>query len=213
MKNNTTIRLFIILVFVIPALSYLAINWYEKKFSDLPVLGPVKNAGGEKIQHTVSEFSLYSQDNKNITLDEWNNKIVVANFFFTHCPVVCPAMVKQLKNVQDAFIDDPGVLITSFSVDPERDSVPQLKKFASRMGIRDINWLLVTGEKKQIYRLARNSFLVVATDGDGGPTDFIHSEKLVLIDRQKRIRGYYQGTNEKEVEQLIIDIKKLKDED
>jgi protein SCO1/2 len=210
MKNNTTIRLFVILVFVIPVIAYLTINWYEKKFSDLPVLGPVKNAGGQNIQHTISEFSLYSQDNRSVTLDEWNDKIVVANFFFTHCPVVCPAMVKQLKKVQDVFIDDPNILITSFSVDPERDSVAQ---FAARMGVLDTNWLLLTGEKKQIYRLARNSFLVVATDGDGGPTDFIHSEKLVLIDRQKRIRGYYQGTNEKEVEQLIIDIKKLKDED
>lgn len=212
MKNNSTIRLFVLLVFVVPLIAFAAINWLDSRFSDLPVLGPEKKESGRKVPHTISGFSLTNQEGQTITLDDWKGKIVVANFFFTHCPSICPAMVRQLLKVQKGYVNDPEVLISSFTVDPERDSVQQLKDFSSTMGIDKDKWQLLTGEKKDIYRLARNSFMIVATDGDGGPEDFIHSEKLVLIDKEKRIRGYYQGTDEKEVEQLILDIKKLKDE-
>jgi protein SCO1/2 len=101
------------------------------------------------------------------------------------------------------------IRLASITVDPERDNPGVLKNYAQRMKIETGNWDLLTGTKKDIYRMARNSFLAVATDGDGGPEDFIHSEKLVLIDKQKRIRGFYTGTSDQEVKQLIIDIKKL----
>src|SRR5690606_15218278 len=104
------------------------------------------------------------------------------------------------------------LLFASFSVDPYRDSVEILQKFSRKYELDNRNWDLITGDKKTIYKLARNSFMLVAADGDGGPEDFIHSEKLVLVDTEKRIRGYYNGTDEKEVTQLIRDIKKLKDE-
>src|SRR5687768_17033043 len=120
-------------------------------------------------------------------------------------------MARSLKRVQEAYGGDPGLLFASFSVDPERDRPEQLRSFAAKFGITG-SWQLLTGEKKALYRMARNSFRIVATDGDGGPDDFIHSEKLVLIDNQKRIRGYYDGTSEKETDQLIHDIKKLKNE-
>ena len=121
-------------------------------------------------------------------------------------------MTKNLKDVAIAFKNDHEILISSFTVDPYRDSARQLKSFSKRMNIDNSNWHLLTGDKKEIYRLARNSFFIVATDGDGGPADFIHSEKLVLIDKQKRIRDYYEGTNEREVQRLIHDIKKLREE-
>jgi protein SCO1/2 len=103
------------------------------------------------------------------------------------------------------------LLINSFTVDPERDSVGQLKSYAGKMDIHD-NWQLITGEKKEIYKLARKSLLVVATDGDGGPNDFIHSELLVLVDQAKRIRGFYNGTDDAEVNNLLRDIKRLEKE-
>jgi protein SCO1/2 len=184
-------------------------SWYEKRYSSLPVLGPRIDENGKSGDHTIASFSLMNQDEKVVTNDKWKGKIVVAHFFFSTCPTVCPAMIRNLQKVYDM---DSELLIQSFSVDPQRDSAAQLRTFSKRMKLDNHNWDLLTGDKKEIYRLARNSFLVVATDGDGGAGDFIHSEKVVLIDKQRRIRGYYQGTNETEMNQLVIDIKKLKNE-
>ena len=118
-----------------------------------------------------------------------------------------------MKRINEVFENDNSVVLNSFTVDPERDSAAQLNKYADRFGIKTKKWDLLTGDKKEIYKLARNSFMIVATDGDGGPNDFIHSERLALIDKQKRIRGYYDGTSDKEVSHLINDIKKLKNEE
>ncbi len=118
-------------------------------------------------------------------------------------------MIRSLKRVQQVYANDPQLLINSFSVDPERDTVAQLARYASMVDIRN-NWQLITGNKKDIYKLARKSFLIVATDGDGGPDDFIHSELVVLIDKEKHIRGFYNGTDEGEVTNLLRDIKRLK---
>jgi protein SCO1/2 len=212
MKKNKTIQLFAIIVFVLPVSAYALVNWIEKKYHKLPVYGPVKEVNGKKLEHTVGDFIFTNQDNVITSNRVWYNKVIVANFFFTHCPVVCPKMMKNVKTIQNAFYNDTEVNISSFTVDPERDSAAQLKTFAQRYHINSSNWQLLTGDKKDIYRFARNEMMVVATDGDGGPSDFIHSDKLVLLDKQKRIRGYYDGTNEKEVNQLILDIKKLKNE-
>jgi len=210
MIKNKTIQLFAVLVFVLPAAAYALVNLYEKKIQQLPVYGPVKEVNGEKVKSVVGDFAFINQEGNVISSEIWNNKIVVANFFFSHCPVICPKMTNNLKKVQDEYMEDNNVIISSFSVDPERDSAAQLKIFAQRFSINFSKWHLLTGNKKEIYRFARNEMMIVATDGDGGPSDFIHSEKLVLIDKQKRIRGYYNGTNEEEVKQLIQDIKKIK---
>jgi protein SCO1/2 len=121
-------------------------------------------------------------------------------------------MTSNLKKVNRAYEADNEIFFNSISVDPDRDNPGQLKAYAKRFHIETSNWDLLTGNKKDIYKLARNSFMVVATDGDGGPDDFIHSERLVLIDKQRKIRGYYNGTSEKDTDQLIADIKKLKNE-
>lgn len=212
MKNPSTIRVFVALVFVIPILAYAAMNWYEKRFQQLPVLGAVATLNGEKKYHTIEDFSFANQDGRLVSSADWKGKIVVADFFFTHCPTICPRMTKSLGSIQQAYKGDGEILINSFTVDPERDSVAQLKSYSRRFGLDHTNWHLLTGDKKEIYRLARNSFMIVATDGDGGPGDFIHSENLVLVDKQRRIRGYYDGTSETEVDKLINDIKKLKNE-
>lgn len=205
MKKISTIWLFVFLVFAIPITAFALITFYENSAGTLPVLGKTKD-------HTVDDFKLIDQDGEIKSTADWNNKIVVADFFFSHCPTICPQMTKNLKKVQETFSDDSQILFNSISIDPERDSAARLKKYAGQYNIDTKNWSLLTGDKKDIYKMARNSFMIVATDGDGGPDDFIHSEKLVLIDTKKQIRGYYDGTSTKEVNQLIKDIKKLKHE-
>lgn len=190
--------LFVILVVALPLVVFGVVSWFESRVSRLPVMGPEG--------HTVSAFSFVNQRGDTLNSRHWKDKIVVANFFFTHCPVVCPKMTKNLTAVQAALGDE--VLLNSFSVDPERDDVNRLNGYAARFDIGK-NWNLLTGDKKELYRFARKDLMIVATDGNGGEDDFIHSENLVLVDKKKRIRGYYKGTSEKDTQQLIIDIKKL----
>ncbi len=196
--------LFIALVMIVPVTVFAMVKWYENNYTALPVLG------GEN--HRIADFTLADQHGSIVSLKNWENKIVVADFFFTHCPVICPKMTRSLKKVQAVYNSNTQLQLASFSVDPERDSVRQLKKYAERMDVAG-NWLLLTGSKKELYKLARKSFLVTATDGDGGPQDFIHSELLILIDKQKRIRGFYNGTIALEVDELIRDISRLTNTD
>lgn len=212
MKNRSSISLFAGLVFGLPLIAYLLVNWHESRLQKLPVLGPVVEKEGKMTAHRIQDFSLVNQDGRPITITDWDNKIVIADFFFTRCPSVCPKMTRSMKEAQESFNGDPDLLLASFSVDPDRDSLEVLQGYSKKYKLDNSNWDLITGDKKTIYKLARNSFMLVAADGDGGPEDFIHSEKLVLIDKEKRIRGYYNGTDEKEITQLIRDIKKLKDE-
>lgn len=199
MKSQKTIYLFVIAVIVVPLTVFGITRWYETNIQRLPVLGPEN--------HFVGKFRFQDQSGKYNDEETWKGKIVVADFFFTSCPAVCPRVAYQLKRVQA--YGDKNILISSFTVDPERDGVGKLKIYADRTGIGS-NWHLLTGDKIELYRFARKELMVVATDGDGGPADFIHSESLVLIDPLKRIRGYYKGTDEAEVNRLIHDIDKLK---
>jgi protein SCO1/2 len=204
MRKINSIWLFVTTVVLLPITVFGVVAWYENNYVQLPVFG-------EK-DHKIDDFNMINQDGEKISVKNWENKIIVADFFFTHCASICPRMTINLKNVQQAFVNDQTVLINSFTVDPDRDSSSRLQTYATQFGINNVNWNLLTSDKKQIYRLARKSFLVVATDGDGGPNDFIHSEKLVLIDTEKKIRGFYNGTDASEVNQLIKDIGKLKKE-
>ena len=160
--------------------------------------------------HSIADFKLINQNGDTITQNTYADKIYVADFFFTTCPSICPVMTANLAEVQDEFKDDNEVLLLSHSVTPEIDSVAQLKKYAIEKGVIDQKWNLVTGDKKQIYELARKSYLAVMDDGDGGAYDMIHTENFMLIDKERRIRGYYDGTNKEEVEKLIRDIEILK---
>ena len=163
-----------------------------------------------KKYHTIADFSLTNQNGETITQDYYKDKIYVADFFFTTCPTICPLMTENMAFLQSRIADDEDVLLLSHSVTPDIDSVAQLKKYALEKGVIDKKWNLVTGNKKHIYELARKSYLAVKEDGDGGPFDMIHTENFVLIDKERRIRGTYDGTNKEEMEKLLQDLEVLK---
>ena len=162
--------------------------------------------------HKISNFNLVNQNGNNISQEFYHNKIYVADFFFTTCPSICPIMTNNMLKVQEKIKNDPNVLIVSFSVDPKTDSVAQLKKYAKEKGVDDLKWNLLTGDKKQIYDLARKSFFVAEIDKDSDSNDIIHTENFVLVDPDKRIRGFYDGTNLDEIKNLISDLSLLKGE-
>lgn len=160
--------------------------------------------------HTIADFSLVNQNGDTITQENYRDKIYVADFFFTTCPTICPVMTENMVTIQNEILEDDEVLLLSHSVTPVIDSVSQLKKYALEKGVIDKKWNLVTGDKKQIYNLARKSYLAVKSDGDGGPYDMIHTENFILVDKEKRIRGTYDGTNPEEIEKLLNDLNILK---
>mgnify|MGYP002620445321 CR=1 FL=1 len=164
----------------------------------------------QKKYHTIADFKLINQNGDTITQAFYKDKIYVADFFFTTCQTICPIMTDHMYEIQKKTISDPEILLLSHTVTPEIDSVAQLNRYAKQKLINASKWNLVTGDKKQIYDLARRSYLAVKTSGDGGPYDMIHTENFMLIDKQRQIRGFYDGTNPEAVETLLEDIKTLK---
>ena len=162
--------------------------------------------------HKIAPFTLTNQNGKTVTEHDYNNKIYVADFFFTTCPSICPKMTENMGQLQNEFLEDTQIKFISFSVTPQIDSVQQLKKYAIEKGVNDSKWNLVTGNKKEIYSLARKSYLAVKDDGDAGQFDMIHTENFILIDPEKRIRGFYDGTDIEAMNTLITDISILKEE-
>ena len=162
--------------------------------------------------HKIAPFSLTNQNGKTVTEKDYQTKIYVADFFFTTCPSICPKMTDNMVQLQNKFLEDPQVKFLSFSVTPKIDSVQQLKKYALEKGVNDSKWNLVTGDKKEIYTLARKSYLAVKDEGDGGKFDMIHTENFILVDPEKRIRGFYDGTDLEAMQTLISEISILKKE-
>ena len=164
-----------------------------------------------KKYHTIADFSLTNQNGNTVTEKDYNDKIYVADFFFTTCQTICPIMTDHMVKIQKELKDDPEILLLSHTVTPEIDSVNVLKKYAVEKGVDDNKWNLVTGDKKQIYDLARKSYLV-AKDNPFEEYDLIHTENFVLVDKKKRIRGFYDGTDPEAIEELLKDIKILEKE-
>lgn len=164
-----------------------------------------------KRYHTIADFSLVNQNGKTITQEDYKDKIYVADFFFTTCQTICPIMTDHMVEIQKQLKNDGQVLLLSHTVTPEIDSVPQLKKYALEKGVDDSKWNLVTGDKKEIYDLARKSYLA-AKDVPFEEYDLIHTENFVLVDKKKRIRGFYDGTDPKAIENLLQDIEVLEKE-
>ncbi|MEP3837257.1 MAG: SCO family protein [Algibacter sp.] len=165
----------------------------------------------KKKYHKIANFSLTNQNGKTITQDDYKNKIYVADFFFTTCQTICPIMTTNMAEIQKEILNDDDVMLLSHSVTPEIDTVAQLKRYAIKKGVNDKKWNLVTGDKKEIYELARKSYLAVKDQGDGGSFDMIHTENFMLIDKNRQIRGFYDGTNTEDIRRLLNDISILKE--
>lgn len=211
-SKYTFIAMGVLSVIIITALYFL-----NNKSKSLPIYNP-RDVNPKLVDdsllnvsknHTIAEFSLVDQDGKTVTASEFKDLIYVADFFFTRCGTICPIMTDNMATLQETFKNNPKIKFLSHSVTPVMDSVPVLKAYADAHGAISGKWHITTGSKKMIYNLARKSYFAVLDEGDGGDQDFIHTEQFVLIDTKKRIRGFYDGTNLKEIEQLTKDIQLL----
>lgn len=156
--------------------------------------------------HTIQNFQFTDQDGKTITQATFNGSVYVTDFFFTTCHTICPIMSDQMERVYDKYKGNPEVKFLSHTVDPEIDTVQQLKAYAIKHNADAAQWMFVTGDKKALYEIARTGYLLNAEQGDGGPDDFIHTQNFALIDKDKRIRGFYNGIDSTEIENLMKDI-------
>ncbi len=162
--------------------------------------------------HKIADFNLINQNGETVTQEDFENKIYVADFFFTSCQSICPLMAINMADLQTYFKNDEDIKFLSHSVTPVIDSVPVLRDYANKNDAMDNKWEITTGDKKHIYELARKSYFAVLDEGDGGEQDFIHTEQFILVDKKRQIRGYYDGTDAKEVQRIIDDIEILKNE-
>lgn len=181
----------------------------EKK--KLPILGETEIFDNDTVYYSIEDFTFYKQDSAQVSLTDFKDKIVIADFFFTSCPTICPVMKKNMLKIQEKFKDDNRVLLISHSIDPKHDSVARLKIYGEKLGVIPEKWFLVTGEKREIYRMAKN-YMVAAMEDENAPGGYAHSGALVLLDKKQRIRGYYDGTIESEIDLLIADIPLLFEE-
>lgn len=162
--------------------------------------------------HKIADFSLINQNGETITNKDYEGKIYIADFFFTRCQTICIVMASNMEKLQEYYKDDDDIMFLSHSVTPVIDSVPVLKAYALRKGVIDKKWNVTTGPKKHIYDLARKSYFAVLDEGEGDENDFIHTEQFVLIDKERRIRGFYDGTKKEDMEKVKDDITLLKAE-
>lgn len=207
---------FLILSIIIISIIYKTLNVYQP----LPIYQPAmvntelvdSTMQYKRKYHKIADFKLIDQNGKTITQNDYKDKIYVADFFFTTCQTICPIMTNNMVTIQNELLNDPDVMLLSHTVTPEIDTVAQLKRYAIKKGVIDTKWHLVTGNKKEIYELARKSYLAVKTTGFGDAFDMIHTENFMLIDKKRQIRGFYDGTNSDAIKKLLEDIKVLKEE-
>lgn len=159
--------------------------------------------------HTVTDFHLTNQLGQEVSQKNLEDKIYVVNFFFTTCASICPKMTKQMKRVQEKFMDNPDVMIVSHSVTPDIDSVEKMASYGEKHNVNPDKWLLLTGDQDHIFEIARKSYFAVIKGEQGAEKGFVHTENFILIDKEKRIRGYYNGIAKTEVDQMMADIETL----
>ncbi|QHS61463.1 SCO family protein [Chitinophaga agri] len=204
------------LAVLVPLAGYLIVDHYSKNVVPIPrfyipekVDTIVKDGKTtyDTTFHVVKDITLTNQMGRQVSLKDLPEKVIVVNFFFTSCPSICPRMMANLEKIQHAYIkNDTLVQLVSLTVDPERDSSETLRMYGVKHDINPDNWWLLTGAKKEIYDWARNEVFVSVVKGDGGPDDFIHTEKLVLLDKNHNIRGYYDGLDSNAVRRCANDI-------
>lgn len=204
---------------LLPVLPVIFVAWYfitkeeQKPLRTLPYFGPKHAARkSDTTYHTIPPFYFTDQYNNKVTEATVKGKVYVTDYFFTTCQSICPIMSTSLERVYKEFHERNDFLILSHTVDPETDSVPVLRRYSKLHGVQDDKWLFVTGNKKDLYELARKGYLLNAEQGDGGEEDFIHTQNFALIDKERHIRGFYDGTDSLEVNRLIMDMKLLFEE-
>lgn len=178
----------------------------------LPIFGERELIGKDTLYHSIANFRFVNQDSVFVTHETFRDKIYVADFFFTSCRTICPIMKTQMLRVYDTLLHDQEVLILSHTIDPEYDTVGRLHDFAERLGVKSDKWHFVTGNKDSIYHIAQTGYFATAMEDKSEPDGFIHSGAFLLVDKQRRIRGKYDGTKEEDVNRLIADINRLKQE-
>ncbi|HSC39948.1 MAG TPA: SCO family protein [Chitinophagaceae bacterium] len=221
MSSKALLALCIAILF--PLVSYLMVKYYS---DDAVVMPPryyedsiiTKTVNGKETTdtawHSVRNITLTNQLGGSVSLDSLHGKIIVADFFFTRCPSICPHLTHNMKRMQDGLkpkddlkrVDTSFVQFLSFSVDPERDSAEALKKYADRFGVNPDVWWLLTGPKKKIYDFALNELKLGLQDGGSADSNFIHSQKMVLLDKERVVRGYYDGLDTTEMIRMSKDI-------
>jgi len=209
-KRSKFINLFVLLIAAGIFIYTFFIHDNDKPVRYLAIFGPKsyesKNGKTDTTYHTVKDFSFINQDGKVVSQKDLDGSVYVADFFFTTCHSICPVMSSQMERIYTKFKGNPEVKFLSHTVDPEIDTVEQLRSYALTHNADSKQWIFVTGEKKQLYDIARTGYFLDAQEGDGGPDDFIHTQNFALIDKDKRIRGYYNGIDSSDVDQLIKDI-------
>lgn len=210
MKNKRRVYFwFVTLVICIPLLAFTLVNYVESNSKSLPYYGENFVEIKKSEAREVGDFEFTNQDGLTQAITFVKGKVWIACYFFTTCPTICPRMIAGMGDIQREFSDEAQLRMVSFTVDPDKDTPEVLKQYASIRNINTAQWNLLTGNKKDLYKYARKELTLLATDGDGGPQDFMHIDRLVLIDQNNLIRGYYDGTESTEVKQLIKDIRKL----
>jgi protein SCO1/2 len=197
---------------IVLLLALLSVGCIRQKEVPLPIYGERGFNGTDTVYHTIADFSFVDQDSAVVTHETFRDKIYVADFFFTSCRTICPIMKTQMLRVYEATAGYPDVLIISHTIDPEFDTVELLHNFGERLGVTSDRWHFVTGDKETIYHLAQTSYFSAALEDKSEPDGFIHSGAFLLIDKQRRIRGKYDGTKEADVDRLIKDIARLRNE-
>lgn len=180
---------------------------------ELPYFEPIekglRNNADSLNRHLVYDFSLTDQSGKTVTRKTFEKSVTVVDFFFTSCQGICPIMNSQLERVYKTFKGNDAVKFISHTVNPEKDSAEVLAAYAKKYNADANQWFFVTGEKAQLYKLARKSYMISDTNGDGGKEDFVHSQNFALVDKEGHVRGIYDGTDSVEVNRLIIEINVL----
>tara|TARA_R110002126_G_C10338689_1_gene490572 strand:- start:152 stop:817 length:666 start_codon:yes stop_codon:yes gene_type:complete len=207
-------RKFLVVFFVLSSIILYLFYTALKPSKTLPIFNPA-DVNPELVDstvqyiskyHTIADFSFTNQNGKTITQKDYEGKIYVADFFFTTCGSICPKMTANLFDVQKAILNNPKVMLISHTVFPEVDSVAALKAYAVKYGVDDRKWNLVTGDKKEIYTMARKSYLAVKLGKPSELYDMVHTENFVLVDAKRRVRGFYDGTKKEDIQKLIEDI-------
>ena len=186
----------------------------SEKGNPLPIMGRTEykevNGKLDTIYHTIPDYLFVDQDSVEVTPSTFEGKIYVADFFFGTCPTICPVMKQQMIRIYDEFNDNTEMALLSHTIDPDHDTVAYLKDFSKKIGVMDNSfWHFVTGDKDHIYEVGQEGYMVATSDDPSAPGGFIHSGAFILVDKERRIRGFYDGTKKDQVDRLINDIPKL----